>query len=121
MKPRLGFWVSTEFRFTADRHNLAGDTNVRGSKMDREPTSVAIWRALVSVSDKSELAAFVKGLTAFGVEIVSTGGTSRELEAAGIRVMDVADLTGFPEMLDGRVKTLHPAVHGGLLHRRDVP
>jgi phosphoribosylaminoimidazolecarboxamide formyltransferase / IMP cyclohydrolase len=89
--------------------------------MNRETPRVPIRRALVSVSDKSGLVPFVKGLAAFGIEIVSTGGTARELEAAGIAVVDVAEFTGFPEMLDGRVKTLHPAVHGGLLHRRDVP
>jgi phosphoribosylaminoimidazolecarboxamide formyltransferase / IMP cyclohydrolase len=89
--------------------------------MDREPTSVPIRRALVSVSDKTDLVPFVKGLAAFGIEIVSTGGTRRELKASGTPVRDVSELTGFPEMLDGRVKTLHPAVHGGLLHRRDVP
>jgi phosphoribosylaminoimidazolecarboxamide formyltransferase / IMP cyclohydrolase len=89
--------------------------------MDREPAKVPIRRALISVSDKTDLISFVKGLAAFGVEIISTGGTRRELDTAGISVLDVSDVTGFPEMLDGRVKTLHPAVHGGLLHRRDVP
>src|SRR4051812_16112179 len=89
--------------------------------MDREQSKVPIRRALLSVSDKSELIALAKGLVAFGVELISTGGTKRALEEAGIAVLDVAALTGFPEMLDGRVKTLHPAVHGGLLFRRDVP
>jgi len=78
-------------------------------------------RALISVSDKSDLVPFAKGLASFGIEILSTGGTRKELEAAGVEVVDVAEFTGFPEMLDGRVKTLHPMVHGGLLHRRDVP
>lgn len=78
-------------------------------------------RALLSVSDKSGLAEFATGLAALGWELVSTGGTARVLRAAGLTVADVSDITGFPEMMDGRVKTLHPAVHGGLLARRDVP
>ena len=72
-------------------------------------------RALLSVSDKSGLVAFATGLAGYGVELVSTGGTAQALENAGLKVIDVADLTGFPEMMDGRVKTLHPKVHGGLL------
>jgi phosphoribosylaminoimidazolecarboxamide formyltransferase / IMP cyclohydrolase len=74
-----------------------------------------VTRALLSVSDKTGLAAFARGLAEHGVELVSTGGTARTLAAEGLSVVDVADLTGFPEMMDGRVKTLHPAVHGGLL------
>src|ERR1700731_4360841 len=72
-------------------------------------------RALLSVSDKTGLAGFARGLAGFGVELVSTGGTRTALADAGLPVRDVADLTGFPEFLDGRVKTLHPKVHGGLL------
>jgi phosphoribosylaminoimidazolecarboxamide formyltransferase/IMP cyclohydrolase len=78
-------------------------------------------RALLSVSDKSGLVPFARGLAAKGVELVSTGGTARTLREAGLAVQDVSELTGFPEMLDGRVKTLHPVVHGGLLARRDLP
>jgi len=74
-----------------------------------------IRRALLSVSDKSELVPFAKALQAQGVEIVSTGGTAAALKSAGLAVKDVSELTGFPEMMDGRVKTLHPRVHGGLL------
>ena len=74
-------------------------------------------RALVSVSDKAGLTEFVGGLVALGFEILSTGGTRKHLEAAGIPVVDVASYTGFPEMMDGRLKTLHPKVHGGLLGR----
>ncbi|MCE5195390.1 MAG: hypothetical protein LLF28_08100 [Nitrospiraceae bacterium] len=80
-----------------------------------------IKRALVSVSDKKELPEFVKGLHSLGIEILSTGGTARALRDAGVPVKDVSDYTGFPEMLDGRLKTLHPKVHGGLLSRRDNP
>ncbi|MEM6784248.1 MAG: bifunctional phosphoribosylaminoimidazolecarboxamide formyltransferase/IMP cyclohydrolase, partial [Bacteroidota bacterium] len=78
-------------------------------------------RALLSVSDKTGLADFGRRLVALGVELVSTGGTARSLRAAGLDVRDVADLTGSPELLDGRVKTLHPVVHGGILHRRSDP
>ncbi|CAN5442503.1 bifunctional phosphoribosylaminoimidazolecarboxamide formyltransferase/IMP cyclohydrolase [soil metagenome] len=77
--------------------------------------------ALVSVSDKSGLTDLVKALAARGVRIVSTGGTAAHLRAAGVAVMEVSELTKFPEILDGRVKTLHPAVHSGLLARRDEP
>ncbi|MFB3813131.1 MAG: bifunctional phosphoribosylaminoimidazolecarboxamide formyltransferase/IMP cyclohydrolase [Terriglobales bacterium] len=77
-----------------------------------------IQRALLSVTDKSGLVEFARKLSAVGVELVSTGGTARLLRESGIGVKDVSELTGFPEMLDGRVKTLHPAVHGGILHVR---
>ena len=75
-------------------------------------------RALLSVSDKSGLVAFARGLAERGFELVSTGGTARALESAGLTVVGIADVTGFPEMMDGRVKTLHPKVHGGILARR---
>ncbi len=78
-------------------------------------------RALISVSDKTGVAGFASGLVELGFEILSTGGTARALRGAGVPVIDVAAVTGFPEMMDGRVKTLHPAIHGGLLARRDVP
>ncbi len=84
-------------------------------------TDIAIKRALLSVSDKSGLAELGKSLAAQGVELVSTGGTAKALRDAGLTVMDISDLTGFPEMMDGRVKTLHPKVHGGLLAVRDNP
>src|SRR5579872_2856208 len=76
-------------------------------------------RALLSVSDKTGIADLGRGLTARGFELVSTGGTARTLTDAGLAVTSVSDLTGFPEMMDGRVKTLHPALHGGILARRD--
>src|SRR6186713_3432858 len=78
-------------------------------------------RALLSVSDKTGIADLAYGLVTRGYEIVSTGGTARALTGAGVVVTGVSDLTGFPEMMDGRVKTLHPAVHGGILARRDRP
>ena len=78
-------------------------------------------RALLSVSDKSNLVDFASGLLARGYELVSTGGTARALAEAGLSVTTVSSVTGFPEMMDGRVKTLHPAVHGGILARRDRP
>ena len=77
-----------------------------------------IRRALLSVTDKTGLVDFARALTGFGVELISTGGTARALREAGLNVKDISDLTGFPEMLDGRVKTLHPKVHGGLLYIR---
>ncbi len=80
-----------------------------------------ISRALLSVSDKTGIVEFAEGLAKLGVEIVSTGGTAKLLREKGVKVRDVADLTGFPEMLDGRVKTLHPKVHGGILVIRSNP
>src|SRR5262247_3349232 len=78
-------------------------------------------RALVSVSDKRGVTEFARGLVDLGFEILSTGGTAKLLADAGVPVRQVSDYTGFPEMLDGRVKTLHPKIHGGLLGRRDLP
>src|SRR3954462_6431878 len=85
------------------------------------PDQVKIRRALLSVSDKTGLAELAHALARHNVELVSTGGTAKALREAGLEVRDVADLTGFPEMMDGRVKTLHPKVHGGLLAVRDDP
>jgi phosphoribosylaminoimidazolecarboxamide formyltransferase/IMP cyclohydrolase len=82
---------------------------------------VPVRRALLSLSDKSDLIPFARALADLGVELVSTGGTATALAAAGIPVVPIESLTGFPEILDGRVKTLHPKVHGGLLARRDLP
>ena len=78
-------------------------------------------RAIISVSNKSGVADFSRGLQELGIEIFSTGGTKKSLEESGIKVHSISELTGFPEILDGRVKTLHPAVHGGILARRDLP
>ncbi len=83
------------------------------------PSLVPIGRALISVSDKTGLLDLARALASHGVELISTGGTSGMLRAAGLAVRDVAEVTGFPEMMDGRVKTLHPNVHGGLLALRD--
>src|SRR3546814_1572850 len=84
-------------------------------------TATPIKRALLSVSDKSGLAEFGRFLSERGVEILSTGGSAKALAAAGVPVVEVADHTGFPEIMDGRVKTLHPKIHGGILARRDLP
>ena len=78
-------------------------------------------RAILSVSDKTGLESFARGLSSLGVELVSTGGTARAIAAAGVPVLNVSDVTGFPEMMDGRVKTLHPAIFAGILARRDRP
>jgi phosphoribosylaminoimidazolecarboxamide formyltransferase/IMP cyclohydrolase len=80
-----------------------------------------IKRAILSVSNKKGIVEFARAINSMGVEILSTGGTAKALRDAGIPVKDVSEHTGFPEMLDGRVKTLHPRIHGGLLSRRDNP
>src|SRR6266567_3453854 len=82
-------------------------------------TDHRVTRALLSVSDKSGLIEFARALAGYGIDLVSTGGTAKAIAAAGLKVTDVSELTGFPEMMDGRVKTLHPKVHGGLLAIRD--
>ncbi|MBQ4286874.1 MAG: bifunctional phosphoribosylaminoimidazolecarboxamide formyltransferase/IMP cyclohydrolase, partial [Bacteroidales bacterium] len=78
-------------------------------------------RALISVSDKRGVVGFARELESLGWEIISTSGTMRLLQEAGIKVTAVSDVTGFPEICDGRVKTLHPKIHGALLARRDIP
>lgn len=80
-----------------------------------------IQRALISVSDKTNVAEFARKLSAYGVEFLSTGGTAKMLKDAGLNVQEVSNYTGFPEMMDGRVKTLHPKIHGGLLGLRSNP
>src|SRR6202051_3701663 len=80
-----------------------------------------IQRAILSVTDKTGLVEFARKLSDLRVELISTGGTAQLLRQSGINVKDISELTGFPEMLDGRVKTLHPKVHGGILHRRENP
>jgi phosphoribosylaminoimidazolecarboxamide formyltransferase/IMP cyclohydrolase len=80
-----------------------------------------IKKAIISVSNKDGVVEFAKALGSMGIEILSTGGTAKALREAGIYVKEVSEYTGFPEMLDGRVKTLHPKIHGGLLSRRDNP
>ena len=89
--------------------------------MTRGPMSPRIQRAILSVTDKTGLVDFARKLSALSVELISTGGTAKLLRDSGVVVKDISDLTGFPEMLDGRVKTLHPKVHGGILHRREDP
>src|SRR5437764_4945078 len=84
-------------------------------------TMRTIRRALLSVSDKTGLIDLARALAGFGVELISTGGTRKELADAGLTVIDISELTGFPEILDGRVKTLHPRVHAAVLAIRDNP
>src|SRR5262252_2278321 len=84
-------------------------------------SSNRIQRAILSVTDKIGLVDFARRLSALGIELISTGGTAKLLRESGITVKDISELTGFPEILDGRVKTLHPKVHGGILHRREDP
>ena len=83
-------------------------------------TQTKIQRAILSVTDKTGLVEFARKLAGLGVELISTGGTAKLLRDSGVAVKDISELTGFPEMLDGRVKTLHPKVHGGILHRREM-
>jgi phosphoribosylaminoimidazolecarboxamide formyltransferase/IMP cyclohydrolase len=83
--------------------------------------AIRAHRALISVSDKSGLAELAQALRELGIEIISTGGTAKAIRAAAVDCVDVSAVTGFPEMMDGRVKTLHPRIHGGLLARRDNP
>src|SRR5271166_3990904 len=84
-------------------------------------SSSRIQRAILSVTDKTGLLDFARQLSGLGVELISTGGTAKLLRESGIAVKDISELTGFPEVFDGRVKTLHPKVHGGILHRRENP
>jgi phosphoribosylaminoimidazolecarboxamide formyltransferase/IMP cyclohydrolase len=105
----FGFYTQSVQRTVSKTLSRQGET-VSGEKKIR--------RALVSVTDKSGLAEFAQVLAGFGVELISTGGTAKALRDAGLEVKDISELTGFPEMLDGRVKTLHPRVHGGLLYIR---
>src|ERR1700742_3603272 len=92
----------------------------RGAGVERANAGeVRVRRALLSVSDKSGLVDFGRGLERLGVELVSTGGTARELDGAGVATREIEDFTGFPEMMDGRVKTLHPRLYAGLLGLRD--
>ena len=88
--------------------------------MTHQTTRLPVRRALISVSDKTGIVDFARGLAALGVEILSTGGTYKLLKDNGVAAVEVADYTGFPEMMDGRVKTLHPKIHGGILGRRDL-
>ncbi len=97
-----------------------GDRGSPDETSEGAPPAEAIRRALISVSDKGGLGEFGQALAARGVEILSTGGSAAALRAAGVAVKEVSDHTGFPEVMDGRVKTLHPAIHGGILARRDA-
>jgi phosphoribosylaminoimidazolecarboxamide formyltransferase/IMP cyclohydrolase len=94
-------------------------TDLKSSKMNSETNLKPVKRALISVSNKTGVIEFAQALQSFGIEIISTGGTAKSLREAGIEVRDVSEVTGFPEMMDGRVKTLHPRVHGALLGQRE--
>ena len=89
--------------------------------IQKENTAMAhtIKRALISLTDKAGIDGFAQELSALGIEILSTGGTAKKIRESGVKVIDVSEFTGFPEMLDGRVKTLHPKIHGGILNQRD--
>jgi phosphoribosylaminoimidazolecarboxamide formyltransferase/IMP cyclohydrolase len=100
---------------------IAEPSSTEGRELLTEPGEVRVRRALLSVSDKRGVVDFARGLAELGVEMVSTGGTARELVAAGLEVRGIEDFTGFPEIMDGRVKTLHPKLYAGLLARRDDP
>ena len=119
-------WITTGERgpFVDEAARLGApldlETAVTASAYPAAPDLVPVRRALISVSDKTGLQDLAKALASQGVELVSTGGTKAAIQAAGLPVSDVAELTGFPEMMDGRVKTLHPVVHGGLLGVRDA-
>src|ERR1700753_4064187 len=104
------------FRAAASSHIQACQSTYEGQN---QVEYKQVKRALLSVTDKTGLVDFARELVGMYVELISTGGTARTLRDAGLAVRDVSDLTGFPEMLDGRVKTLHPKVHGGILHLRD--
>jgi len=93
----------------------------KSTSSDNDIPPLTIKRALISVSDKKGIIEFAKALREFGIEIISTGGTFTTLKNAGIEVKSVSDVTGFPEILDGRVKTLHPAIHAGILAVMDNP
>jgi len=114
----LALYPSAAALFCAGRLNIS---NGRVETAGPLPETGKVRRALISVSDKSGLLEFARGLAAQGVELVSTSGTFKLLKESGVPVRALETLTGYPEMLDGRVKTLHPAVHGGILYRRDDP
>jgi phosphoribosylaminoimidazolecarboxamide formyltransferase / IMP cyclohydrolase len=100
---------------------IAEPSSTEGRSLPTDPGEVRVRRALLSVSDKRGVVDFARGLAELGVELVSTGGTARELDGAGLEVRGIEDFTGFPEIMDGRVKTLHPKLYVGLLARRDDP
>ncbi len=94
---------------------------IRIKKIQEEGKMKKIERALISLTDKSGIEDFARELNGLGIEILSTGGTAKKMRDNGVEVVDVSEFTGFPEMLDGRVKTLHPLVHGGILNQRENP
>ena len=123
----IQLYAEGRLRIVDDRHvEVLPDpdrptSSPRGGGSDPLPSRAVRRRALLSVYDKTGLVGFARGLVDAGFDLVSSGGTARVIAEAGLPVTAVEDVTGFPEMLDGRVKTLHPAIHGGILARRDVP
>ena len=101
------------------RHGLIGCFLMNGARMAQTTDICPVRRALISVSDKTGIVGFARGLHRLGIEILSTGGTWQLLRNNDIPAVEVSDYTGFPEMMDGRVKTLHPKIHGGILARRE--
>src|ERR1700704_4697814 len=95
------------------------EAELTGKQQLAPPVGAPVARRLLSVSAKRDIVDFARGLVELGIEIVSTGGTARELEEAGVPVRPIEDFTGFPEIMDGRVKTLHPKLHAALLAVRD--
>src|SRR6476619_3155234 len=115
-------WTAIRFARSSPSTNLSDPSPRAGAAAtDTRQASAIVAQALLSVSDKSGIVELARGLVSLGVALLSTGGTAKVLADAGIPVTDISSYTGFPEMLDGRVKTLHPKVHGGILARRDVP
>ncbi|KAG8368921.1 hypothetical protein BUALT_Bualt15G0096700 [Buddleja alternifolia] len=118
LSPPNQLYQTTSYKFTAFRVNAMAET-LSTPKLDSKPSVSGKRQALISLSDKKDLALLGNGLQELGFTIVSTGGTASALENSGVSVTKVEELTCFPEMLDGRVKTLHPNIHGGILARRD--
>src|SRR5512139_1773211 len=114
-------WASTATPCGASCSITSSSSEPQRGALPDHRTEKTLMQALISVSDKTGVLDFARALHALGVKLLSTGGTAKLLADAGLPVTEVADHTGFPEMLDGRVKTLHPTIHGGLLARRDLP
>ena len=119
IKPQNNRVCDIRFQFLLTMHQGRKDEKNLSLSAAETTNMIRIQRALISVSDKAGIVAFAAALHDQKVEILSTGGTARLLADNGIPVIEVSNYTGFPEMMDGRVKTLHPRIHGGILARRD--